>query len=320
MQSSIDIKGYRRALAQFPTGVTVITTMDAQGEQIGVTASSFNSVSMDPPLVLWSVAKSAHSAAAFKDGKFFVVNILGRQQVELSNCFARQGEDKFSMVQYQSGIDGCPVLNNTAAYFECKTWNIYDGGDHIIVVGQVMNYHFSESVMPLVFARGSYSIATPQPVTGTDRGVKFPDDGFLSNYLLYLLHQAHALYAAELYPLLMSECGVSPEEWRVLTLLADTGPVHLEQLARLVMQPEEECRDCLQRLVERSYVIVDESDEVKIKSNGSDIASKLFSVAKTHEQTVFKTLSNDQQQHLGSSLVRMISAFGHPLVSRMQSE
>ena len=308
----MNMKRFRRALGQFPTGVTVITTVAPDKQPIGVTASSFNSVSMDPPLILWSVSKSAYSAKIFEGGSCFVVNVLGKHQTALSNNFARQGEDKFEKVRFTEGIGGCPVLEDSAAHFECKTWNTYDGGDHIIVVGEVIEFQASDSTMPLVFARGSYSVATPQPVTRVESGVELSENGFLSNYLLYLLNQAHALYAAELYPLLMSECGVAPEEWRVLTLLADTNSINLSQLARLAMQPEEECADCVGGLVDRGFVVVDGEGIVSINSTGSDLASKLFAVAKAHEQTVLRSLDTDEQKHINASLARMISAFGHP--------
>ena len=311
MPTELDTRALRRALAQFPTGVTVITTLARDGGRIGVTASSFNSVSMDPPLILWSVAKRAYSAKAFRDAEHFVVNVLGKQQVDISNKFACAGEDKFADVDCSEGVGGCPVLSDTAGRFECRTWNTYDGGDHIIVVGEVQSFGFSESVMPLVFSRGAYAVATPQPV-GAAAGARFSPNGFLSSYLLYLLNQAHAMYAAELYPLLMSECGVTPEEWRILTLVADTESVSVRQLANLVMQPEKECRDCLRRLLDRNYLVLRADGQLEVKGNGSDLASKLFSLAKSHEQTVLESLDEDQRAHLSAGLAQMIAAFGHP--------
>ena len=158
MTKEFDAKKFRHALGQFPTGVTVITTLDKAGDPIGVTASSFNSVSMDPPLVLWSVGKKAYSAKIFEEVKHFNVNVLGEAQVDISNTCAKQGTDKFANIDYESGIDGCPILKDTAACFECKTWKLYDGGDHIIVVGEVIKYQSNSDIKPLVFARGSYAV------------------------------------------------------------------------------------------------------------------------------------------------------------------
>ena len=152
----IDVIDLRRALGYFPTGVTVITTLDASGSPVGVTASSFNTVSLEPPLILWCIAKDAYSAEAFEAAEYFAVNVLGNQQADVSNNFARQSEDKFDGIAFASGRGGSPLLENTAAFFECKTWKFYDGGDHTIVVGEVLGFQANDSVLPLVFSRGSY--------------------------------------------------------------------------------------------------------------------------------------------------------------------
>ena len=310
--SKVASSEFRRALSQFPTGVTVVSTLDASGEPVGVTASSFNSVSMEPPLVLWSLAKSALSYQAFTNAEFFVVNLLSKHQTHLSNKFAQQGNDKFQGVSWDCGIGGCPVLNETAGHFECRTWQQYDGGDHMIFVGEVDGFRFNESVMPLVFSRGSYSVATPQPVERASRDIETQSNGFLSNFLLYLLHQAHAGYAAELYPILLEECGVYPEEWRILTLLADTQSLRVTDLAEMVMQPEAECQESVQRLVERDYLVIEPDGVLRINSEGSNIAAKLFAHAKSHEQTVLGSLSQTQREHLLPSLLGIIGAFSPP--------
>ena len=119
--TEFDAKDFRRALSQFPTGVTVITTTDAEGNPIGVTASSFNSVSMDPTLVLWSIDKGANSLEAFEKAEYFAVNVLASDQVSTSNNFASRGEDKFANAQYSAGLGNAPILDHYAAQFECKT-------------------------------------------------------------------------------------------------------------------------------------------------------------------------------------------------------
>lgn len=168
MGAPIDVIDLRRALGQFPTGVTVITTLDVTGSPVGVTASSFNTVSLDPPLVLWCVAKDAFSAEVFETAEYFAVNVLGDQQVDISNNFARQSEDKFNGVAFVPGKGGSPLLENTAANFECKTWKLYEGGDHTIVVGEVLGYQATESVTPLIFARGDYAVST-KPRSGKNK-------------------------------------------------------------------------------------------------------------------------------------------------------
>lgn len=162
-EQTIDPRDFRRALSQFPTGVTVVTTLDAAGQPIGVTASSFNSVSVDPPLILWSVDKRAFSAEIFRTAAHFAVNVLADDQIPLSNRFAGRGEDKFKDMPWTPGLGGCPVFPGVAALFECRTWNVYDGGDHLIVVGEVAAYTHTCERAPLVFAQGSYAVATTHP-------------------------------------------------------------------------------------------------------------------------------------------------------------
>jgi len=156
-QQMFDTKGFRKTLGQFPTGVTIITTLSEQGEPIGMTASSFNSVSMDPPLILWSIDHKAHSLQIFEQCEHFAVNILSAQQLALSNLFASTGADKFKDTEFNRGIGDIPLLKECAAQLECRTWNTYAGGDHTIIVGEVLNYHHDDTSNALAFYRGDYA-------------------------------------------------------------------------------------------------------------------------------------------------------------------
>lgn len=149
-------RAFRNALGAFATGVTIATTLDADGQPVGVTASSFNSVSLDPPLVLWSVAKANMSCAAFCESGHFAVHILAAEQVALSNRFARSGSDKFTGLEWQSGATGSPILPDYAALFQCRTRHQYDGGDHIIMVGEVVDFRVQDRA-PLLFHAGRYA-------------------------------------------------------------------------------------------------------------------------------------------------------------------
>lgn len=167
-----DSRAYRDALGAFATGVTIVTTRDAHGAPVGVTASSFNSVSIDPPLVLWSLGRQARSRAAFCDSGHFAIHILSAAQEDLSNRFARSGADKFAGVDWQSGALGSPILGDHAAVFECETRHQYDGGDHIIMVGEVLSYEARDEA-PLLFHGGRYAEKRQrgaheetQPITG----------------------------------------------------------------------------------------------------------------------------------------------------------
>ena len=150
-----DLKPFRNALGSFPTGVTVITAQGADGTLAGMTASSFNSVSMDPPLILWAITKGATYGTVFETASHFSVNVLAEDQQDLSNGFAREGEKPFDGLSYGIGLGGAPLFEGCAAQFQCEAWAQYDGGDHIIIVGKVIEFDNAEKA-PLVFAEGGY--------------------------------------------------------------------------------------------------------------------------------------------------------------------
>ncbi|MGI9235620.1 MAG: flavin reductase family protein [Woeseiaceae bacterium] len=154
-ESQIDLADFRRALSCFATGVAVVTTLDADGEKVGMTISSFNSVSLDPPLVLWSIAEDSMGYDIFTKAEYFAVNVLAMHQKELSNRFARTGENKFDGLACRDGIHGVPILPDYAACFECRTEHRYEGGDHKIIVGRVLHMEDRETD-PLIFYRGRF--------------------------------------------------------------------------------------------------------------------------------------------------------------------
>ena len=146
----------RRVLGAFATGVTVITTVDSAGRRYGVTANSFNSLSIDPPLVLWSQASGAPSHPAFRSALYFAVNVLSVQQEALSRKFATPAEDKFRDVELHEGMGGVPLLAGAIAWIECAREAVYPGGDHALFIGRVLRLTRQEAAEPLVFWGGQY--------------------------------------------------------------------------------------------------------------------------------------------------------------------
>lgn len=154
---SIDQRDLRNALGLFVTGVTVITTRSASGEATGITANSFNSVSLDPALVLWSIGTKSRSLAAFQSSDHFAVHILGEAQIELSKTFARSGVDKFAGLEIETGIGGVPLLSGCAARLECSIFNRLPAGDHVIYLGEVERLVHDPAQRPLVYHGGQYA-------------------------------------------------------------------------------------------------------------------------------------------------------------------
>jgi flavin reductase (DIM6/NTAB) family NADH-FMN oxidoreductase RutF len=159
--AAFDQRDFRSALASFATGVTIVTTRGLDGALHGLTANSFSSVSLEPPLVLWSLSRFAPSLAAFRQATHFGVNVLGTEHRELSVRFARGQPDKFAGVGYVLGAFGVPLIAGAVAQFECRVADRYYGGDHEIFLGAVERYAY-ERKPPLLFCHGAYH--RPHPI------------------------------------------------------------------------------------------------------------------------------------------------------------
>lgn len=160
--SEIDVRQFRTALGNFATGVTVVTASNGSGGYVGVTANSFNSVSMTPPLILWSIDKRARSRPTFELESYFIVHVLSADQLAIANKFASSSASKFQDVDFVEGVGGAPLITNCAATFQCRKMYVYEGGDHLILVGEVLDFCESGNAA-LSFYRGQYSVSKPHP-------------------------------------------------------------------------------------------------------------------------------------------------------------
>lgn len=152
---------FRNALGMFATGVTIVTARTPEGQLVGLTANSFNSVSLAPPLVLWSLARAAASMSAFSTGSHYAINILGADQKALARRFATRGVDRFADVQFVDGVGGAPLLAGAAATFECFNRSRYEEGDHVIFVGEVERCTHRVGASPLLFHGGKFYTEHP---------------------------------------------------------------------------------------------------------------------------------------------------------------
>lgn len=153
---SFDSRELRDALGCFATGVTVITTVDEQQQAMGMTANSFSSVSLEPPLVLWCLQDSSDVYETFATPRYFAINILTQEQVELSNQYARKDQHALDPEHFSPGKHGAPIIHNALVSFECELEATYDGGDHLIIVGRVQDMQRSSKGEPLLFYAGGY--------------------------------------------------------------------------------------------------------------------------------------------------------------------
>lgn len=152
---------FRAALGMFATGVTIVTARTGEGQAIGLTANSFNSVSLSPPLVLWSLARAAASLAAFSAGSHYAINVLAAEQVALAERFALRGAERWAGVAHTAGVAGVPLIEGAAATFECFNRSRYEEGDHVIFVGEVERCSHRPGASPLLFHGGRFYTEHP---------------------------------------------------------------------------------------------------------------------------------------------------------------
>ena len=150
------MKKFRQCLGKFATGITVVTCTDDNGKPYGITANSFSSVSLEPRLILWNIAKVSNSLQAFLDAEYFAINILARDQQELSTHFAKSDHTLFDTIEIDRSAENVPVIPGALACFECRTHQIHDCGDHYIVIGEVVRFETTDAE-PLLFFAGKYA-------------------------------------------------------------------------------------------------------------------------------------------------------------------
>jgi flavin reductase (DIM6/NTAB) family NADH-FMN oxidoreductase RutF len=157
---------FRRALSQFATGIAVVITRTPDGEAHGLTVNSFSSVSLEPPLVLWSLANKARSMPAFMQASHYIVNVLGEHQADLALRFSQKVDDRFEALAFDLSRTGLPILQGAVAWFECRNRSRYQEGDHVILVGQVERCHVNAHARALGFHGGRF-VAIPSSGTQT---------------------------------------------------------------------------------------------------------------------------------------------------------
>ena len=299
---SFDPKEFRRCLGNFATGVTVITAKSADGTQVGVTANSFNSVSLDPPLILWSIIKTSSSYAVFENSDHFAVNILAADQIDLSNNFAKPSDNKFANVETQSGVGGAPLLQNTAANFQCEKYQVVDGGDHWIMIGKVVAFE-NLGRAPLLYVQGSYAGAIPFT------GAKTPATNVASDKTLARLHDS-AIYlihkvlqkVQENYLPKQSATGLSTSEARMLLVLSDTTGITVDDLSNLVTIPAVDVVDGVESL--KGFGLI--NSDLALTEKGHDIAERLWAISDKQQADIFADFKEDELANFKKQLQQLL--------------
>lgn len=303
-----DTRAFRSALGTFTTGVTIITTRAEDGTPVGLTANSFNSVSLDPPMVLWSLAKSSRSLPAFTEASHWTVHILAAEQEELSNRFASRGEDKFAGLELEDGLGGAPLLSGCTARFQCKASFQYEGGDHIIFVGEVQEFDRSDRA-PLVFQAGKYSLAAAKAcalsLSQSGRG-HGPDNSFGENFLGYLAGRAHyQIYNNVRQQLLKYQ--LTDAEFFALSVLSVRDGRALEEVNDLISYTGQEItRELLQGLRERGLLQQDEQQLLHLTPLGRRAVLTAIAAAKAIESDLLAKLEPAEVVLLKGLLKKLI--------------
>ncbi|WOE32220.1 MULTISPECIES: p-hydroxyphenylacetate 3-hydroxylase reductase component [unclassified Acinetobacter] len=284
-----DPKSFRRALGNFATGVTIMTAQNAAGTKVGVTANSFNSVSLDPPLILWSIDKRSSSYDIFAQASHFAVNILAADQIDLSNQFARSKEDKYTDIAYELGAGQAPILKQCSAVFECERFNIIEGGDHWIIIGRVV--HFQDNGRsPLLYHQGAYSSVLPHPSLNSHaQAGKAVLPGRLYDNMYYLLTQAARAYTNDYQPKQLAS-GYRTSEARMLLVLESKTAHSKKCLEREVAMPIREIEQATEQLINKG-LMVDTEQSYELTEQGIATAQMLYQIAESHQKEVFADYS-----------------------------
>lgn len=301
---STNAKAFRAALGSFATGVTIVTTADADGRPVGVTASSFNSLSLDPPLVLWSLAKTSSSLAAFQRSGEFAIHVLTSKQEALSSHFAKKSEDKFAGVDWTPGEAGVPILAGCAARFRCRTAHQHEGGDHIIFVGEVLDFaHRAEP--PLLFHSGAYAEARERAGGPPASGVDLESGRINNNFLLFLLTRAQFQVTQPITELRAS-VNMSREEQIALLLLGMNGSLTLDDLVqRLAFTGMPPSVDTMTTMHRRGWIEV-EGDSFTPTLAGRELFLEILARGKAFEDDLLACFTPQEIAEARRFLQRLI--------------
>lgn len=309
--SAFDKRTLRDAFGSFATGVTIVTTAGPTGDT-GLTANSFSSVSLDPPMVLWSLSRTSSSIEAFRNNGHFAVHILSADQESLSARFASKGIDRFAGLAVDRGPDGIPMLAECMARFTCKVAYQYEGGDHVIFVGEILDFSHSAR-KPLVFHGGRYgqllpSQSTPSPQAQPQPVLEFSN--LSSDDLLYQVSNSYFRTRQAVIDELGAH-GWTADEYAVLSIVGREGGLCMPE----IVARSEELRGqaisaaIVQKLIARGLLRQGDSTEgqarVWLTAEGRLAVMKLIAIRKSSEADVQGSLDPSEVQVLKHLLARL---------------
>jgi len=297
---------FRQALGMFATGVTVVTATSPGGLQAGVTANSFTSVSLKPPLILWCLASSSESLPVYRSAPYFAVNILASDQLELSGHFARGQDDKFRSVAFREGRGRAPLLDGCASRLQCRSAGHYQMGDHHVFVGEVVELE-TTGKETLLYHQGNYAVSLPHPDTDTRESTHARQAEPEDNLYSLMLHAIHAYQ--EKFELRQHQIIESNYEARVLLLLRNgvTGP-DIADLSRKIQVPRSEIEEILRNLAGKG--LISYGDRPVLTEPGRLKAARLWELYRQHEADAM-ALFGPKNAELFKKSLRQLILWGH---------
>jgi flavin reductase (DIM6/NTAB) family NADH-FMN oxidoreductase RutF/DNA-binding MarR family transcriptional regulator len=301
---SADARAFRRCLGQYATGVTVVTA-SADGLAVGVTAKSFSSVSMDPPLVLWSLQKNSQSYDAFLNSTHFAINILSSNQIEISQRFSKSGPDKFKDIACEPGHGDAPILPEISAVLECRREVEHDGGDHLIMVGRVERFRRFDRPA-LVFERGRYAAAIDHPETRFK--IESPESELsIHQFFVVLLNRAYNRMRSAMEEERKNE-NLDLSESRVLSAISTFPSRSFDVLLPITFLERRTAEDALATLSKKGFVDRGPGGTLTLSRSGSAAMDTLFRNTLNIEKQILASVSDEDLRTTERTLKTIIGS------------
>lgn len=301
--TEVDVKELRNCFGKFATGITVITAIAPDGTKLGLTVNSFSSLSLDPPMILWSLDKKSKSLDALSAASHFAVNVLASDQMDVSNNFARTSDEKFDGVDLMPSEFDLPLLAGTVAHLECKNINQIEGGDHIIFIGKVENFEMGDK-KPLLYTNGQYTVAARHP--GTRQADPDQQDRSSSDeFIIPLLLRSYWEISEPFYKEIQDE-GIPASHARILVHLSHSPELTTRELGDAIRVDMASVAMSVNWLCDNGHLNRVEDDKLIISAEGLSHLSNVQSRAMRFEKEILDGYSDEDVNMLKSILRKLI--------------
>ena len=294
-------KALRRSLGQFPTGVTVVT-VGTEGNRAGMTANSFSSVSLDPPLILWSIRRASARAVLFTEAQQFAISVLASDQVDVAMQFASSSADPFALSRWSPGQNGVALIDGAVAHFECELEAVLDGGDHHIIVGRV-THHAAHAGTPLLFAQGQFALPVQrkdelESMAGAERGM-----AAAPRSTIRLLRKAYSNVSGG-FAEQRAALGLDPVSGRILAILEEKS-ASPEELAREACADLTTVTDALNDLTGKELVTQRDASRYALSQQGLQKRQQVTEQLNEYAERRFADFSKDEIDALERLLAKI---------------